>query len=253
MIPEDHPDKRPLDERLAQHEHARREDAARWDPALFMDDPQAAIATEKMTGRYADRQRVFWGALALALAVWGRGRPSPEPDSDDARNAIEQTVWTVCSVTPAVLSAWPELVEFVYEAVRERIGTPPAAARELPLAAQAVAELLASEPKPAPARGWPPLLAVGDLLRDLRAAFTLDGGRQRPRLFWAAIWLALAAWGEEPSGWLDEPQRTRARAAIETAAAALGSRGHSSVAAAQAEVRLALGEARSVRSHKRRS
>jgi hypothetical protein len=44
-----------------------------------MDDPQAAIETEKVSGRSAERPRLFWGAIWLALAAWGQP-PAAETD-----------------------------------------------------------------------------------------------------------------------------------------------------------------------------
>lgn len=262
MIPNDHPDKRPLNEAVAELEQRQREVAARWDPAVLMDQPELRDATApSVVGQFADRLRVFWGSLAVTLAVWGNVRPSPPVTDDDVRSEIEQLAMAICYRLPR--GTWYLALKGLRETYpRLAEAAPLAASAELPQAATAVKQALSLEIPPPPrglifeedpSDGLTPGEALREGLRPRAWLFTSrvmatpQRNDDRLRLFWTAVWLALAAWEQSPDEWPAEPLRRQPRHAIEDAAVAVCSRRTSALADTGRQLRTVLTDARAAR------
>lgn len=241
--------------RRADRERERREAAARWNPRAFMDHPEAAEEAPPpliRTPHYVERLRAFWGAVALALVVWGPGGPSPAPEDGDVRLALEYTASVVCRRGPNLI--WPTAVEDAQDALR-RLPTLPSLAAELPSAAQAAAEVhgiaVPSELKEPEYRGFFPVIRLREIPITLayfaKVAATPPGRRDRLRLFWASVWLALGTWGTGPEGWLNQTSRAQAQSAIERTAVAVCSYRSRHLSAAQRQLHGVLADAQVMR------
>ncbi len=226
-----------LEQQVEEVNRRRREELAAWDPAQKM----TAADNEYGVG-YARRQRVYWGAITLALTVWVRGHPTPRLEDYDVRLALDSAADMVCIRGPTGI--WPGALDAVHHALSRRRPFPPPAAAEIPQTTPAVAALLSAHLPSEPDPGWPLQIGPRYLLAEAKVHLTPHSPRQRLRLYWCALWLALSAWGENRPRWLGETLRGSARRALDRAGPAICSRWHGRLPAAESELVAVLHRAR---------